>query len=133
MLLAVALGDPSSSGAGWHTDQPTWIHHLPRWNVIRAEQRADEVANTTEVPAAVRVHLTVWLPASMIAAAGQHHGMQPKADAPAKRIPDSIQLWLNRTSLTEVRLAPAVDRQTIHIYGGWVRRCFALIEARRDA
>ncbi|CAH8824781.1 unnamed protein product [Trichobilharzia szidati] len=65
------------------------------------------------------VRVTIWLPKKMIPAGEMNHDESSSLNKDKKSpnlTPQTIQLWLNQTSGTEVRIAEPIKRNSIHIY-----------------
>ncbi|VDM35716.1 unnamed protein product [Hydatigera taeniaeformis] len=92
-------------------------------NVIRFPSTVD--SNSTESPGGLgggpQLRITIWIPNYFaLGEADVKHvmGMDLMGNSTLERKPPkSIQLWLNRTSRTEVRLGPNVHRSAVEIYG----------------
>lgn len=132
------ITDPVTSNA------PDQLPTLVRWNVIRAlgftgsdssDTRPMEPSRESSLEPLVR--LTIWLPRHMIPEKGEHRPGKKSSGAssnsPRKntvlRRPDSIQLWLNKTSKTEVRLGSPIDRSMVHIYGQFFILIYLLLKS----
>ncbi|KAG5441784.1 hypothetical protein CSKR_110612 [Clonorchis sinensis] len=117
LLVVVALGSPELGDQIIGHDRPI------RWNVIKpfSPAGADISSSTSKSTISPTVRVTIWLPRDMIP---KMDGNRPRQFSSNKqeikkgtrRSPDSIQLWLNASSGTEVWLSPRVERGVVHIY-----------------
>ncbi|XP_018647822.1 hypothetical protein Smp_159780 [Schistosoma mansoni] len=65
------------------------------------------------------VHVTIWLPKKMIPTGEPNQDESSNWNKNKKQpnlTPQTIQLWLNQSSGTEVRIAEPIKRSSIHIY-----------------
>ncbi|EUB60230.1 hypothetical protein EGR_04940 [Echinococcus granulosus] len=93
-------------------------------NVIRFPATSVD-ANSTESlggpPGGPQLRITIWIPTYFnLGEAEVKHSMGSDSVSNStlgRKPPKSIQLWLNRTSRTEVRLGPNVHRSAVEIYG----------------
>lgn len=68
------------------------------------------------------VHVTIWLPKKMIPTGEPNQDESSNWNKNNKQpnlTPQTIQLWLNQSSGTEVRIAEPIKRSSIHIYGNF--------------
>ncbi len=72
------------------------------------------------------LRITVWVPSYFNL--GDGTAKRSSSAAPSsgnstleKKPPNSIQLWLNRTSRTEVHLGPNIHRNAVEIYGEYLK------------
>ncbi|CDS38178.1 hemicentin 1 [Echinococcus multilocularis] len=92
-------------------------------NVIRFPATSVD-ANSTESlggpPVGPQLRITIWIPIYFnLGEAEVKHSMGSDSVSNStleRKPPKSIQLWLNRTSRTEVRLGPNVHRSAVEIY-----------------
>lgn len=94
-------------------------------NVIRFPTSSID-GNTTgvfgpRIPGSPKLKITIWLPSYFILGESEikrNLGAHNLGNSTLERKPPkSIQLWLNRTSKTEVHLGPGIHRSAIEIYG----------------
>ncbi|KER19307.1 hypothetical protein T265_15584, partial [Opisthorchis viverrini] len=117
LLVVVALGSPELGDQIVGHDRPI------RWNIIKpfSPTGADILSSTSKSNISPTVRVTIWLPRDMIPKMDGNRPRQFSSDKQeikkgTRRSPDSIQLWLNASSGTEVWLSPRVERGVVHIY-----------------
>ena len=92
-------------------------------NVIRFPSTSVDANSTGNfgLAGSPRLTITIWLPNYFtLGESEMKPSMSPHSMGNStleKKPPKSIQLWLNRTSRTEVRLGPNVHRSAVEIYG----------------
>ncbi|CAL8106039.1 unnamed protein product [Calicophoron daubneyi] len=134
LLVAMVLGSPDQSTSMFLEQISTGFVDRPlshSWNVIRAFPTADQtelLSNQTTVTGvdsnSPTVIVTVWLPKDMIPKMDSNLPRSSnsattgarKSPSRARRAPQSIQLWLNSSSLSEVRVLPPLERSSVDIY-----------------
>ncbi|TPP58317.1 hypothetical protein FGIG_04107 [Fasciola gigantica] len=108
---------------------------LVRWNVIRSFGSAGSDSSSAQStnsghyhPVEPWIRLTIWFPRHMLPEKSTSRPRKKSSGksstnsrkSPEKRGPESIQLWLNKTSHTEVHLASPIERSMVHIYGSFL-------------
>ncbi|CAH8506776.1 unnamed protein product [Dicrocoelium dendriticum] len=117
LLVVIVLGSPDVVPSANYAH--SGASQVLRWNVIKPSPLASKPKSQV-ADDAPEVHLTVWIPQDMIAKikSGRASLEGEKKDLPKGGLtaPASIQLWLNASSRTEIRLASQIDRAIVHIY-----------------
>lgn len=86
----------------------------------------------TRPPGTPKLKITIWLPSYFVLGETEIKRTvmthSPGNSTLERKPPKSIQLWLNRTSRTEVHLGPGIHRSAVEIYGKYHNYLNVLVE-----